>query len=290
MDIILGATGHVGSAVTKNLLSHGEHVTAVTHDAKKLDDLKSTGVEVEVVDIHDTDRLKEVLSKGDRIFLLNPPADIALDDAVKEEKVTVYSMINALEGLNAKKIVAESTYGAQPGDGLGDLGVLHELERGVAKSGLPHAIIRAAYYMTNWEMSLKTAQEEGVVYSLYPADFKLPMVDPEDIGAIAADLLIDDNTSGIFYVEGPQEYSPRDVALAFEKALGFDVRAVTVPEPQWAEWLMGQGFSRAAADSMVKMTELTLNKKEEAPARLRRGKTTLDQFIARLVEKNVIKH
>ena len=36
MYIILGATGHVGSAVAETLLGRGEAVTVVTRDAEKL--------------------------------------------------------------------------------------------------------------------------------------------------------------------------------------------------------------------------------------------------------------
>ena len=284
MYIILGGTGNVGSSVAESLLEKGEDVTVVSHDSKKVSEWEQKGAKVEVVDVIDTDKLREVFKTGKRAFLLNPPGDIAKDN-VTEEKRTVASILNALENSGIEKVVAESTYGAQKGEGIGDLGVLFELEEGLRKMNIAADIIRAAYYMSNWEMSLESAKKEGVVHTLYPPDFKLPMVSPKDIGRIAARFLAEDSDGvKIHYVEGPEEYSSADVAAAFGKALGKSVEAVQTPPEKWLETLKQAGFSDIAAASMVKMTEITLEAAErpESPVR---GATTIDEYIESLVSK-----
>ena len=75
MHVILGGTGHIGSALAQALLDCDEPVLIVTHDADKRSDWGARGAEVAVVDVADTHALREVFRRGTRAFLLNPPAD-----------------------------------------------------------------------------------------------------------------------------------------------------------------------------------------------------------------------
>lgn len=288
MYIILGATGHVGSAVAQTLLRKGQPVTVVTHDSKKADEWKQKGADVVVADVHDTDGLRQVFRRGKRLFLLNPPAAPSTDTA-EEERKSISSILTALADSGIEKVVAESTYGTQPGDRIGDLGVLYELEQGLAKTGIPASIIRAAYYMSNWDMSLQTAQQEGKVHTLYPPDLKLPMAAPQDLGQVAAQLLMEPvGKTGLYYVEGPETYSSADVAAAFSTALNKPVEAVETPRDQWIPALMTMGFSQKGAESMAAMTAITLEKLEkqdDLPDSPIRGTTTLEKYINTLVSR-----
>lgn len=283
MNIILGATGNVGSSVAETLLKQGEQVTAITRNRENASDLEDKGAIVAEIDVLETDKLREVFKTGKRLFLLNPPANPS-GDSVKEEKRTLHSILDALENSGIEKVVAESTYGAQCGEGLGDLGVLYEMEEGLKRMNLPCDIIRAAYYMSNWEMSLESAKKEGKIYTFFPTDFKLPMVSPKDIGKVAADLLTDKNeATKIHYVEGPETYSSADVAAAFGKALKKNVEAVQIPQEKWLSTFKEIGFSDITARSMAKMTEITIEDKYEKPEWSIRGNTTIDEYIENLI-------
>jgi uncharacterized protein YbjT (DUF2867 family) len=177
MHIILGATGHVGSALAQALLARNEPVTVVTRDARKAEALKTKGAHVAEVDVFDTAALHRVIAGGHRLFALNPPAPPSTD-TVAEERRSLYAIVDALEGCKLEKIVCESAYGAQPGNGIGDLGVLYDMEQALQAGKVPVSPLRAAYYMSNWDASLETARKEGKVHSMYPPDFKLPMVAP----------------------------------------------------------------------------------------------------------------
>lgn len=281
MYIVLGGTGRVGSAVAANLLERGEGVTIITRDSEKRDEWEKRGARVAVVDVLDTDELRKVFKTGKRLFLLNPPADPATD-TVTEEKKTLSSILSALENSGVEKVGGESTYGAQPGEGEGDLNALYEMEKGLEKLSLPHGIIRAAYYMSNWDAALETAKTEGAVHTFYPVGFKLPMVAPADIGKIAAQLLIEPiEKTGVHYVEGPEMYSSSDVAEAFGVALDKAVKAVETPKEKWIPALKEMGFSDKAARSMAAMTKVTLENLETAESPMR-GATTLQKYIENL--------
>lgn len=288
MYIILGATGHVGSAVAQTLLEQGEVVTVVTRDPQKAADWQQKGALAAIADVHDSEALRQVFQQGKRLFLLNPPADPSTD-TFTEERRSLVAILKALEDSGLEKIVAESTYGAQSGDRIGDLGVLFEMEQALAAQPIPASIIRGAYYMSNWEASLQTARQEGKVHTLYPPEFALPMVAPQDIGQAAARLLMEPiEKTGLYYVEGPETYSSADVAAAFAEVLSKPVEAVETPKDQWIPVLKEMGFSDKAADSMANMTSITLDdirqeKKYPTPGALVRGTTALQAYIKELV-------
>lgn len=285
MYIILGGTGHIGSSVAQHLLREKQNVTIITRDAAKTAEWEQKGAKAAVVDVLETDRLREVFKTGKRLFLLNPPAD-STTDTVRQEHRTLFSILDALKNSGIEKVVAESTYGAQPGQEIGDLGILYEMEEQLRKMDIYASVIRGAYYMSNWDTALETAQKEGIVHTLYPPDFKLPMVAPQNIGQIAAQLLAKPiEETGLHFVEGPQEYSSADVAAAFGKALNKSVKVVQTPEEKWISALMQLGFSDKAARSMAAMTKLTLEDTTARPQSPIRGATTLDQYIESLVTR-----
>ena len=284
MYIILGGTGHIGSQLTGLLLDMGERVTVVTRSEEKRTECEKSGADVAVVDVRDVEALRRVFSRGKRAFLLNPPAAPSTDTDV-EERRTAPSIVAALEGSGLLRVVAQSTYGARPGRNIGDLGVLYELEQALHRQPIATSIIRGAYYMSNWDMSLGTARSDGRVNTFFPAAFKLPMVAPHDIAKFAAVLLTGTTERvGLHYIEGPERYSAADVAAAFAHALGRTVTSETIPQSRWMDTLTAVGFSERAAKSMAEMTRITLNEPElpDAPAR---GTTTLRQYIEALVDR-----
>jgi uncharacterized protein YbjT (DUF2867 family) len=282
MHIILGGTGHVGSAATAALLRQGEPVTVVTRDEAKAAPLAAQGAEVAVADVLDVEALRGVFRRGRRAFLLNPPADPSTDTDA-EERRTVEAIVAALDGSGLEKVVAESAYGAHAGERAGDLTILHGLEEKLHRQAIPASIIRAAYYMSNWDASLETARREGIVNTLFPADFELPMVAPRDLGEAAARLLTEPpEKNGLHHVEGPSRYTARDVAAAFGGALGKEVRVVSVPREHWAETFESMGFSPKAAQSYARMTEVTVDGTYDPPTRPERGKVTLERYVAEL--------
>jgi uncharacterized protein YbjT (DUF2867 family) len=284
MHIILGGTGNVGSAVARTLLAAGEPVTIVSRDPAKAQQWEDRGAKVAIADILDVRALTDVLCTGTRAFLLNPPAAPNTDTDAQERR-TVEAILTAVEGSGLTKLVAESTYGAQPGDRCGDLNTLWELEQGLAEQPIPYAVNRGAYYFSNWAANLAEVREEGVLRTMFEADFELPMAAPEDLGEHAAELMTDDR-SGVFFAEGPRRYTPQDVANAFAAALGRTVRVETTPREQWVPAFKAMGFSSPAAESYARMTGATVDG-PDFPGDPVRGEMRLEDYIAALVAREV---
>jgi len=282
MHIILGGTGHVGSAVTAELLGREEAVTIVTQNASKATHWIERGATVAECNVNDSDALRAIFRTGRRAFLLNPPGSVG-GDVDREERATIAAILLALDGSGLEKVVAESTYGAQPGDQIGDLGTLHDLEAGLAAQPIPAAVNRAAYYMSNLDMLLDAARS-GAIPTMFPADLGIPMVAPADLGRAAVERLVSPvEDAGVRYIEGPARYSFADVAEAFGSALGRRVEVQQIPREGWIDAFKRQGFSDAAARSYAGMTAVAVDGGAAEPENPTRGVVTLREYVAELV-------
>jgi uncharacterized protein YbjT (DUF2867 family) len=290
MYIVLGATGHVGSAVANALLDRKQAVTVVTRNAASGTTWAQRGAKVAVVDVHEVEKLRALFREGKRAFLLNPPANPA-GDTDAEERETVRCLLAAVKDSGLEKIVAQSTYGAHPGERCGDLTVLFEFEEGLRAQSIPTEVVRAAYYMSNWDTLFPTAKDTGVLPSFYPAQLKIPMVAAEDLGEAAARLLTEPiGKTGIHFVEGPERYSSTDVAAAFSRALGKLVKVEVTPREKWVDTYRTLGFSAEAAESFARMMAYSLDDDYETPTPPIRGKISLQQYVETLARRSPSPH
>lgn len=286
MYIILGGTGHVGSAVTETLLARGEEVTIITRQANHASEWRTKGAEIAEASVDDIVSMRAIFRRGRRAFLLNPPADTSTDTDTVERR-TVANILSALEGSGLEKVVAQSTGGAQPGERIGDLSVLWEFEECLRKQSIPAAINRGAYYMSNWDGLLGVVRDTGQLPTMFAADLAIPMVAPHDLGAMAAERLTSSpDDVGVRYAEGPSRYTPAAVAKAFSKALARPVEVEVIPRDKWKESFLNLGFSEAAADSYTRMTAASVDSGFDMPDNAWRGVTTLERYITELVSSS----
>lgn len=282
--VVMGATGHVGSAVALALLDAHLPVTVVMRDEKAVARWESAGARVALIDVQDSDALREAFRTGDRAFLLNPPAPTDTDTDHEEHR-TLERIVAALDDSGLDKVVLESTYGAQAGERIGDLSVLYDFEQALGRQPIPATMLRAAYYMSNWDAMLDAARQ-GALPTMFPADLEIPMVAPADIGGAAARLLQEPvGKTGIRYIEGPAKYTPQDAADAFAGALGHKVELAVTPRDQWVGAYRELGFSCEAAEAFARMTAASIDQGPDIPADPERGTTTLQAYIATLTAR-----
>jgi uncharacterized protein YbjT (DUF2867 family) len=290
MYVIMGGTGHVGSETAVALLNRGQAVTIVTRDARRarrvLERKISRQVEYAEADVEDVGSLRAAFRRGRRAFLLNPNADPSSDtDAVERRRVA--NILEALEGSGLEKVVAESTGGAQPGERVGDLNVLWELEQGLGRQEIPAAINRAAYYMSNWDGTLDSVHATGKLPTMFPADLPIPMVAPRDLGQVAAERLMSPlDDIGVRHVEGPARYPSSEVAAVLSKVLGRPVKLEVAPRDRLKQAFLGLGFSDAAADSYARMTAVCIDNRFELSDNELKGTTTLESYFRDSVADN----
>jgi uncharacterized protein YbjT (DUF2867 family) len=120
MNIILGATGQIGSMLVDNLLKKGQPVRAVIRNSLKAQELKNKGVEVSIADYFDVKALKKAFRGGDSVFLLTPE-NPECKSCLKETRMIIDNYREAVLSSEVTKILGLSSMGAQHGSGTGNL-------------------------------------------------------------------------------------------------------------------------------------------------------------------------
>jgi uncharacterized protein YbjT (DUF2867 family) len=262
MNIVVGASGQVGSAIVENLVSRNEPVTAVIRNPDKRKELEQfQNISIEVADAFDLPALTKAFKNGTSVLLLTPD-DPESNNVMSDTKTMLGNYKKAIEGSQIKKIVGLSSMGAQLETNSGSLKMSYMLEHHFADLNIQKIFVRPAYYYSNWIESLAAVQDEGVLPTFFPVDLKMPMISPLDVAKFIAELMSSPvEGEPIFEIEGPTWYSSRDVANAFGKVLNRNVVPQQIPREDWWKTIKQFGFSDDVTKNFVEMTQTIVDGK-----------------------------
>lgn len=258
MNIILGATGQVGSMLLNEISQSGNQVRAVVRDIGKV---KNASCEVRQADLLDVNQLTEAVRGGETIFLLTPENPSSTEILADTARI-VENYRKAIMTTGIKRIVALSCVGAQVEEGTGNVLMSRILEEGIHDLDAEKVIVRPSYYYSNWLGFMEPVEQYGVLPTFFPADLKIDMHSPIDLAKFIAKVMIDEqvlDTRTIYELTGPQKYCSADVATAFSEILGKEVEAQQIPPEQWKENLHEAGFSDDAAKNLSDMTQAVID-------------------------------
>jgi uncharacterized protein YbjT (DUF2867 family) len=242
MHAITGITGKVGGALARKLLAKGQSVRAVLRNAANVDAWVALGCQIALADMAEPDQLASAFEGAEGVFIL-PPSDFDPAPGYPEARRVIDAVTTALHTARPKKILCLSTIGADAAhDNLLTQRTL--MEQAVGQLGLPVTILRPGWFMENALWDVAAARDEGVLRSfLQPADRPFPMVATQDVGSVAADLLLQDwDGRRLFELEGPARVAPNDLAAAFATTLGRPVKVEIVPRASWEALFKAQGM------------------------------------------------
>ena len=242
MYAVMGITGQVGGAVAASLLAQGKQVRAIVRDTEKAAAWQARGVELAVADYDSSAALADAFRGTEAVFAMLAP-NFAPSPDFREARKSVAALRLAIEAAHPAKAVYLSSIGAQQTHGLGLITSLTMLESEVGQLGIPSAFLRAGWFMENYAGDVQSARYSGEIDSyLQPEDKPFSMVATEDIGTVAARMLLESWTGNrVLEIAGPRDYTPRDVAAAFAAALGAPIILKTLPRDAWVGQFVAQG-------------------------------------------------
>lgn len=287
MYAVMGATGQTGSATLAALMERGERVRAILRDPANGSGMAARGVEIAIAGTDDVAALASAFAGAAAVFVLNPPqphapAYLAAARAASE------AIAAAITRAGVPRVVALSSQGAHLAAGTGVVRSLHDFEAALRRTDARLALIRATYFMENWAEVLAPARAAGVLPSmLLPLEAAIEMVSVQDIGRLAAALLVDPGAeTRIINLLGPRPYAPHDAAAALADLLGRPVEAVPVPRAAWHAALAEAGLGADYAAEIEWLND-AINAGaipfEPDVGETRRGTVTLHAALARLV-------
>ncbi|AGC42931.1 NmrA family protein [Myxococcus stipitatus DSM 14675] len=233
--LVTGATGNVGSGVTRCLLARGERPCVFVRDAKKARALFGDRVDVRVGDLAGSRAsLTAALEGMDAAFLLNSGPKLGVWDR---------TFALAARAAGVKHLVKLSTLDVSTGVGTGPWHARGETA--VRESGLSFTLIRSAAFMSNMLGWADSISSEGVLRSS-TGEGKIAFIHPDDIAEVATSALATREYAGeSLVITGQEALSYREMASRIGAALGKTIRFESISDEE-AQAGVGRGPYAAA--------------------------------------------
>ena len=237
MNLVVGATGSLGSEIVKLLADAGKPARALvrpTSDQKKVDQLQTLGAEIVSGDLKDRPSLdaacrgvsaiistaSSTLSRleGDTIRTVDHEGQLSLVDAARAAGVAHFVLIS-FSGMNVEFPLQTAK---------------REVERHLKESGMTYTILQPTFFMEVWlspALGFDAAQGTAQVYG--SGQHKISWISFQDVAEFAIASL--DNPAAqnaVIKLGGPEALSPLEVVKVFEKQSGRPFTVQHVPEEQ----------------------------------------------------------
>ena len=220
--LVTGATGNVGSHAIRELQARGATVRAFVRDPERAAETIGGDVELARGDFSDVASLRRAMDGMDRVFVA------CANHPLQAEYET--NVIDAAAAAAVRRVVKLSALGAEIGSPVAFWDAHGRIEQHLAASGLPAVILQPTTYMTNVLGSAEAIRHTGKLFA--PADgARIAMIEPRDVGTVAAAVLTEDGHEGKTYVlTGPEAITFAEVAGHLSEATGRTVDFVSVPD------------------------------------------------------------
>lgn len=258
MYVVTGATGNTGRVIANRLLDAGKKVRVIGRNADRLKAFTARGAEPFVADVTDQAALSKAFTGAEAVYAMIPP-DIANPDPRAYQQRVSDALAGAIKAAGVKHVVALSSIGADKASGTGPVVGLHEFENKLNQiAGLNVVFLRAGYFMENTLGQAGAVKMMGKTATPLRGDLKLPVIATEDIGAVAADLLVKLDFTGKSTREllGQRDLSYKDMTGIIAKAVDKpDLEYLQLPNAQMKPIFVQLGMSDKMADGLLEMCD-----------------------------------
>lgn len=258
MNIIVGASGQIGSHLTKRLLDKGIPAIAVVRNPEKV---KDENFKVRQADLFNLDQVVNAFKGGTTAFLLTPE-NPSSNDIIRDTKNIIENYRKAIEENKIQRIVCLSCIGAHIEGKTGNILMSQLLEKQFDDCNIEKIIIRPSYYFSNWLGYLSTIEQYGVLPTFFPEDLKVEMHSPLDLADFIADVIatpLGQPKTTVYELVGTTKYSSLDIAKTFSTVFTKDVFAQSIASDKWRETLLSVGFTNNTANNLCDMTQAVVD-------------------------------
>jgi uncharacterized protein YbjT (DUF2867 family) len=252
MYVIVGASGNTGSIIANSLLLKGEKVRVMGRDAGRLQRFVRKGAEAFTAELSDAAAFTKAFSGARAAYLMLPPVKSREDQERQSDAIA-----KAVKESGLRYAVHLSSFGAQVPEGAGPIAGLHSSEQKLnAIRDLNVLHLRAGYFMENQLAAISMIHGMGMFGGALPPDLKLPMIATRDIGAYAAQRLLDLDFSGKQTREllGERDLSMTEATAVIARGIGKpELRYEQFPYDQVQQVLTQMGIPPKTAAEYIEM-------------------------------------
>jgi uncharacterized protein YbjT (DUF2867 family) len=252
MYVVLGGSGNTGSIIADVLLAKGQKVRVVGRDVGRLQRFVRNGAEAYTADLSDAAALTKSFSGARAAYLLLPPLN-----SREEQERQSDAIATAVKNSHLRYAVHLSSYGAHVPKGTGPVTGLYSSEQKLnAISDLNVLHLRAAYFMENNLTAIDMIHGMGLFGHALLPNLKVPMIATRDVGAYAAQHLLDLDFAGKQTREllGERDLSMAEATAVIARSIGKpDLRYEQFSYDQVQQALAQMGFSPKKAAVYIEM-------------------------------------
>jgi uncharacterized protein YbjT (DUF2867 family) len=282
MIVVMGATGHTGSAVAERLLAVSQPIRVLGRSAERLKPLTQRGAAAAVGDARDAAFLSGAFAGADAVYALVPP-DYAAPDPIAHYDAVGAAIATAVERARVPRIVQLSSIGAELESGTGLIAGSHRVEERLKALGVSLVILRPGFFFENLYSSLPLIRQQGMNGGAMTPDAPIAMIATQDIAATAALELGKKAGRGTTVREllGPRDYSLAEVTRILGAKIGKpELKYVQFPDEGVVQSLTAAGFSHGTALAFVEMAHALSTHKVRTLEGRNAGNTTPTTFEA----------
>lgn len=270
---VTGATGHVGKAAAERLKTQGHEVRLVS---------RSAGVSLE-----DVAALTRAFSGVDGVFLMIPP-DFKAPDLRKRQNEFGEKLAEAARAAKVRRVVFLSSINGHLEDGTGPILGLHDMEERLNALGIIELVhLRPTFFMENHLQGAGLIAQAGIFGAAFRPDLPCPMIATADIGAKAAELLVEEpfRQPRTRELLGPRGYTMTEVAQTLGAAIGKpDLKYAQFPYEDARKAMIGNGMSASYADALIELSR-NFNEGKVWGAEKRSAQNTTPTTIERFAQE-----
>ena len=233
MNLVVGATGLLGSEICRLLSAEGKPARALvrpTSDQNKVAELESLNVEIARGDLKDRSSL-DAACRGVSVVISTASSTLSRQEGDSIQTVDLEGQLNLIDAANAAQ-VSRFVLISFPQVDVGF--PLQAAKRGVEEhlksSALTYTILQPTFFMEVWlspALGFDAANAKAQIYG--SGENKISWISYKDVAKFAVASI--DNTdarNAVIKLGGPEALSPLEVVRAFEELQGrkFDVQHV----------------------------------------------------------------
>jgi uncharacterized protein YbjT (DUF2867 family) len=251
--VITTPTGNIGKHALQQLLQAGADVSVIVRQPEKLSDSIRSRVKIYQGSLTDSDLVTKAFRGAKAALWVTPPSLTHPDVAAYHSELGAVAA-KAIKESKIPYVVNVSSTGAHQ-ENAGPISGLADVERqmNAVVENIVH--LRPGFFMENFLQQIEPIKNDGAIYEPLPGDIPYPIIATQDIGAVAARLLLETNWRGrqVRGLHGPADLTFADAAEILSDAIGRPVKYVQITPDQAYQAFLGMGASPGFAKALVEM-------------------------------------
>lgn len=256
--VLTGGAGNITKLLALQLLDEENAVIVISRNADNLKELTEAGAIAEIGSVEDVAFLTNAFTRADAVYTMVPP-NMAAPDWQDWYGQVGENYAAALKAAGVKHVVNLSSYGAHLPEGAGPVSGLYRVEQSLNMLDGDVSVVhlRPAYFYNNLLSNIDLIRHMGIMGANWGGEgFTLPIVDPSDIAAVAAEELVvvhENRNRKVRYVIS-DEVTSQQIASTLGSAIGKpDLQWVVFSDEQFVQGAMQAGLPEHGAKSYAEL-------------------------------------